>query len=71
MAGNIKASIGIGVILFTILFTMFISWICEIISSYYTAGGGKVMEYIRTIIALMILMEILFLTLPTERASFL
>lgn len=67
MTGNSKVSIGIGVI----LFTMFISWICEIISSYYTTGGGKIMEYIRTIIALMILMEILFLTLPTERVSFL
>jgi len=66
MTGNTKMSIGIGLILFTI----FISWICEFIASYYSAGGGKLMEYIRTMVALLILLEVLFLTLPTERTSF-
>jgi hypothetical protein len=63
--GN-KLILGIGLL----IFTMFVSWICELIASYYSSGGGKFMEYLRTIIALMILMEVLFISLPTERISF-
>ena len=65
--GMANISIGIGLI----LSTMFVSWICEIIASYYSVGSGKFMEYLRAMIALLILMEILYLTLPTDRTTFL
>ena len=51
-----------------ILFTMFITYIIEILARYYAMSSGY-MERCRTIVALILLMQLLYIILPTERGS--
>ena len=51
-----------------ILFTMFIMYIVEILASYY-AASPSFMERCRTTISLIMLMQVLYIILPTKRGS--
>ena len=51
-----------------LLITMFLVYVIEILARYY-AASSTFMERYRTIITLIMLMQILYIILPTERVS--